>query len=91
MANLKEIIITLPNNLLKEIEHYLEGNNKNRNQFLSEAAECYLSKIKNDGVEAKMKYGYLEMARLNLLLATDNFCSENETFFNYEAKLAEYD
>ena len=91
MANLKEIIITLPTNLLKEIDYYLERSNKDRNQFLSEAAENYLSRIKEDGVEAKMKYGYLEMAKLNLLFATENFSLENETFFNYEAKLAEYD
>ncbi len=91
MANLKEIMITLPNNLLKEIDYYLERNNKNRNEFLSEAAKKYLTIIKKDGVEAEMKYGYLEMARLNLLLASENFCLENETLFTYEAKLAEYD
>jgi len=91
LANLKEIIITLPKNLLQEIDYYLECNNKDRNQFLSEAAERYLSRIKADGVEAKMKDGYLEMAKLNLLMASEHFSLENDTFFNYEAKLADYD
>ena len=50
MAELKKILITLPDNLLKEIDHLVSVEKTNRSEFVREAMKLYLQ----DGDESAL-------------------------------------
>ncbi len=91
MANQKKVMVSLPNNLLQEIDGFVKDDSQDRSQFISSAMEEYIKQLRKNKVEQKMKDGYEEMSKLNLGLAMENFKLENSTFFYYEAYLAECD
>ncbi|WP_408955561.1 CopG family ribbon-helix-helix protein [Natroniella sp. ANB-PHB2] len=91
LTNLKEVIVSLPNNLLNEIDGFINEEYQDRNEFISEAMEVYIEQLRKNRFRKEMKEGYLKMAQLNIYLATESFLSENKAFFNYEARLAECD
>ncbi|WP_245684735.1 CopG family ribbon-helix-helix protein [Orenia metallireducens] len=90
-TNLKKVMISLPNNLLQEIDGFIKEDNQDRSQFISDAMEIYVNQLRTSKFRDEMKQGYLEMAKINLCIATECFMVENNTFFNYEARLAECD
>ncbi len=91
LANLKKVMISLPNNLLQEIDGFIKDDNQDRSKFISEAMEVYVRELRTSKFRDQMREGYLDMARLNLCLAAESFIMDNKTFFNYEAQLAECD
>ena len=91
MANQKKVMVSLPNNLLQEIDGFVQEDNQDRSQFISRAMEQYIRQLRKNKVEKKMRDGYEEMSKLNLGLALENFELENDTLFYYEAHLAECD
>ncbi|WP_243832494.1 CopG family ribbon-helix-helix protein [Orenia marismortui] len=91
LTNLKKVMISLPNNLLKEIDGFIKEDNQDRSQFISDAMEVYVKELRVNKFKDEMRQGYLEMSKLNLGIATESFMVENNTFFNYEARLAECD
>ncbi|MCK8816141.1 CopG family transcriptional regulator [Natroniella sulfidigena] len=91
MTNLKEVMVSLPNNLLNEVDGLINEEYQDRNEFISEAMEVYIEQLRKNRFRKEMKEGYLKMAQENLCLATESFLAENKTFFNYEARLAECD
>lgn len=78
---------SLQNNFIRELDKADRVHIKNS----QEKNQLVLEQLKKRKVKEGMKAGYLEMAKLNLKLATENFDLENKTFFNYEARLAECD
>ncbi|MCK8826174.1 CopG family transcriptional regulator [Natroniella acetigena] len=91
MTNLKEVIVSLPNNLLNEIDGFINEEYQDRNEFISEAMEVYIEQLRKNRFRKEMKEGYLKMAQVNIYLATESFLAENKAFFNYEGRLAECD
>ncbi len=89
MASVKRIMISLPENLLKEVDGLASSEQCNRSEFIREAMKTYISEKKKRSLREQMKKGYQEMAQINLSLALENYEVENEVQGYYEEKLAE--
>lgn len=85
----KRIIITVPENLLSEMDNLTMLESKNRSEIVREAIKFYLRERKKNLTREQMKKGYLEMADLNLNLASENYGLEEEALTNGIDKLLE--
>ena len=89
LSQLKKILISLPDSLLKEVDSIVSIEKTNRSEFVREAMRLYIRERRKIELRDKMKKGYLEMAEINLKLAEMCFDTDCELHFNYEEKLAE--
>ena len=78
MAEVKRIMISLPDNLLQEVDGIVAAEKLNRSEFIREAMKLYIQERKRRTIREKMKKGYLEMAKINLALAGESFTAEEE-------------
>ncbi|NMB40951.1 MAG: ribbon-helix-helix protein, CopG family [Firmicutes bacterium] len=78
MARTRRIMISLPQNLLKEVDGVVEMEKRTRSEFIREAMKLYLRERKKRQIRERMQEGYIEMARLNLALANEAISAENE-------------
>lgn len=85
----KRIIITVPENLLAEVDYMTVLDSKNRSEIVREAIRFYLGERKRNLMREQMKKGYLEMAQLNLIIACENNGVEEEALTNCIEKLLE--
>lgn len=85
----KRIIITVPENLLSEMDTLTTVESKNRSEIVREAIRFYLRERKKNLTREQMKKGYLEMAELNLNLASENYGLEEEASIHGIDKLLE--
>ena len=74
----KRIMISLPQNLLTEVDGVVELEKRTRSEFIREAMKLYLQERKKRQIRERMQEGYMEMARLNLALANEAIDAENE-------------
>ncbi len=85
----KRIIITVPENLLAEVDDITALDSKNRSEIVREAIRFYLGERKKNLIIEQMKKGYLEMAEINLSIASENIILEEEALNNCIEKLLE--
>jgi len=78
VARTKRIMISLPQNLLKEVDGVVEMEKRTRSEFIREAMKLYLQERRKRQIRERMQEGYMEMARLNLALANEALSAENE-------------
>ncbi len=78
MPETKRIMISLPDNLLSEVDGVVASEKKTRSEFIREAMKLYLQERKKRQIREKMQKGYLEMARINLTLSREAVYAENE-------------
>lgn len=78
LAETKRIMISLPHNLLEEVDGIVADEKRTRSDFIREAMRLYLAEREKLLIRERMQRGYVEMAKLNLLLATEAFEVENE-------------
>lgn len=71
-------MISLPSNLLQEIDGVVAMENRSRSEFIREAMKLYLNERKRRQIREKMQKGYMEMARLNLAISDEALVAENE-------------
>lgn len=76
--NTKRIMISLPQNLLQEVDGVVEIEQLNRSELIREAMKLYLLERKKKTIRERMQKGYLEMANINLNLASESFLLEEE-------------
>ncbi|MFC5701855.1 CopG family ribbon-helix-helix protein [Cohnella faecalis] len=79
MANLhntKRIMISLPDHLLREVDFVVEKENTNRSEIIRQAMKQYLVERKKRAIRDSMQRGYLEMAKINLNMASEAFQAE---------------
>lgn len=89
LGNLKRVMISLPNNLLQEVDGFVQRGSGNRSEFIREAMKLYLQEKKRQEIKEQMRLGYLEMSDINLQLADESIKSDARTIHFYEEKLAE--
>ncbi|MDO7785647.1 CopG family ribbon-helix-helix protein [Desulforamulus aquiferis] len=87
-AQIKRIMISLPDSLLAEVDDIVEAESVNRSEFIREAMRLYIAERKRRILREQMKKGYLEMAKLNLALAIEYQRMENVNL-GYELAKAE--
>ena len=81
MANLhntKRIMISLPDHLLEEVDGIVAKENSNRSEFIRQAMRLYLVERKKRQIRESMQRGYMEMAKINLNIASEAFQAEVE-------------
>lgn len=78
MAEVKKVLITLPESLLSEVDYLASLDNKNRSQFIGEAMQHYLQERKKTEIKTRMIQGYSEMGDLNLKISEEWLEAENE-------------
>lgn len=78
MAEVKRIMISLPDTLLREVDVIVASEQLNRSEFIREAMKLYIDERKRRTIRDQMKKGYSEMANINLMLANENSIFEEE-------------
>jgi CopG family transcriptional regulator/antitoxin EndoAI len=76
--NTKRIMISLPDYLLQEVDGIVEKENSNRSEFIRQAMKLYLVERKKRHLRDSMQRGYMEMAKINLNMASEAFQAEEE-------------
>ena len=87
MAELRKILISLPDNLLKEIDNIVSIEKTNRSEFVREAMKLYLREKRKMQMRDKMKKGYQEMAEINIRLAAICMDADYDQQQKYEERL----
>lgn len=89
MTASKRIIITVPENLLSEVDDIMLTDSKTRSEIIRDAIRFYLGERRRILMREQMKKGYLEMAEINLRIACENVGVEDEVMKNGIEKLLE--
>jgi CopG family transcriptional regulator/antitoxin EndoAI len=76
LAELKRIMISIPNNLLQEVDGIIAMEKLSRSQFVREAMRLYIEERQRKAVRDMMKKGYQEMAIINLALAEEGLFAD---------------
>lgn len=87
MSELKRIMISLPENLLEEVDGIVALERKNRSEFIREAMKLYIQERKRKDLREQMRIGYQEMASINLALAYEGLDCEDEVQVLYDKVL----
>lgn len=80
MAELKRIMISIPNSLLQEVDGIIAMEKLSRSQFVREAMRLYIEERKRKAVRDLMRKGYQEMAVINLTLAEEGLSADVEVY-----------
>jgi CopG family transcriptional regulator/antitoxin EndoAI len=71
-------MISLPDNLLQEVDGIVEKENSNRSEFIRQAMKMYLMERKKRVLRENMQRGYMEMSKINLHMASEAFQAEED-------------
>jgi CopG family transcriptional regulator/antitoxin EndoAI len=77
-ANTKRIMISIPQHLLQEVDGVVQKENSNRSELIRQAMKMYLRERKKRHIRETMRKGYMEMASINLNMASEAFLAEEE-------------
>lgn len=77
-TNTKRIMISLPQHLLQEVDGVVEKEKSNRSELIRQAMSLYLKERKKRFIRETMQKGYMEMAKINLKMASEAFVAEEE-------------
>lgn len=89
MAELRKILISLPDNLLKEVDSIVSVEKINRSEFVREAMKLYIRERRKIEMRDWMKKGYQDMAEINIKLAEICFDADSDQQQKYEERLGE--
>lgn len=89
MAGAKKILVSVPYDMLEEIESLTKLDNINRSQLIRDAMKFYIDEKKKMLVREQMRRGYMEMAAINLTLAEEGLLAENQAHKQVEKKFSE--
>ncbi|WP_067925602.1 MULTISPECIES: CopG family ribbon-helix-helix protein [Alicyclobacillus] len=78
MSETKRIVVYVPQNLLEQVDGIAERARTNRSEVIREAMQMYLAEQYKRDIRTLMQQGYMEMAHLNLRLASEAFPLEQE-------------
>ena len=62
VAELKHIVISLPDQLLKQVDQFVALGNRDRSEFIQDAMKLYIREMEKLRVREQLKIGYLQMA-----------------------------
>jgi len=89
MNEIKKILISMPESLLKEIDVAISRDKLNRSEFVREAIRFYLNEKKNNEIKLMLIKGYQEMAGINSEIAEQSYDSDSMQIVEYERRLEE--
>ena len=85
----KRIIVSISEMLLSEVDSFTVLDKRNRSEIVRDAIKFYLEERKKELMIEQMKKGYLEMAPINLTIASESSTLEDESLALREYKLVE--
>jgi len=88
VAQVKRIMISLPDYLLTEIDLIAAAEKQNRSEFVREAMKLYIAERRRQILREQMKKGYVEMATINLSLAIEQYRLESEVAPAFDESVA---
>lgn len=80
----KKISITLPEDIISDIDKLSADLHMSPNSTIESIVKSYLAERRRIENKANLKQGYLEMAEINLSIATECFNSDQATQDAYE-------
>jgi CopG family transcriptional regulator/antitoxin EndoAI len=89
VADLKRIMISIPNSLLQEVDGIIAMEKLSRSQFVREAMRLCIEERKRKAVRDMMRKGYQEMAVINLSLAEEGLLADDDIFDMTPSLIAE--
>lgn len=89
VAELKRVMISVPDGLLEEVDSIAVLTKQSRSQLIREAVREYVAQRKRKAMIASMKRGYQEMAEINLALAEEGLYADAENLEVSELLAAE--
>lgn len=78
VSDSKRIVVYLPMQLVEQVDDLAERARSNRSELIREAMRQYLTEQRKFEIRNSMQQGYLEMARINLRIASESFPLEQE-------------
>ena len=88
MAQVKRVMITMPDSLLEEVDGFAKQQNRNRSEFIREVMRCYIDERRRIELRERLKEGYRKMSQLNRELAEEGAFTCEEAFALYEEVLS---
>ncbi|WDM02049.1 ribbon-helix-helix protein, CopG family [Alicyclobacillus cycloheptanicus] len=78
VSDRKRIVVYLPTQLLEQVDVMAERGRTNRSEVIREAMRQYVTEQRKFEIRNSMQQGYMEMARINLRIASEAFPLEQE-------------
>jgi len=91
LAELRRILISLPEQLLKEVDSIVSIEKTNRSEFVRKTIQLYIRERRKSEVRDRLKKGYQEMAKINIKLSEMWIEADNDLQQKYEDRLRELD
>ncbi|CQR48268.1 Antitoxin EndoAI [Paraliobacillus sp. PM-2] len=76
--SVQEVVVRLPKNLLNEVDDLMKNENSDLSEIVCQATKSYLRDRKKNHIRESMQRGYMEMAKINLNIASEAFQAEEE-------------
>ena len=89
MSNHKKILLTLPEDLLSEIDNLLPGSGMSRSEFIRKGLRFYVAEQTKIKIRELLKKGYMEIGMVNLRIAEDCLSADNLQLESYLEMLSE--
>ena len=83
MGTMRRIIVTMPPDLLQQVEEMAEKLGFNRSQFIRRAVEAFLGEQHRRQLRELLKEGYLYRAQESLEMAEEFYVAEQEAWDQY--------
>lgn len=77
-SNMQEIVVKLPRNLIEDLKGILKEEKQEISELIVHATKSYVRAKKEQNIQESMQRGYLEMAKINLNIASESFLAEEE-------------
>jgi len=77
MSKSRKVAVSLPSTLLEEVDG-LVAEQGSRSSVIRQATAMYVCERKKERIRESLQQGYLEMAPINLRLASEAFSAEDE-------------
>lgn len=84
MAQAKRIMVSLPDNLLQEVDGIVRRETGNRSAFVREAMLLLIEERHKKEWMERYRAGYERVGKLNLMLAEDGIEADSRDLDNYE-------
>lgn len=89
MAELRRIVVSLPDSLLRQVDTILSKEKRNRSEFIQDAMRLYIRERERLRMREQLKNGYMEMAEINLEMAEFGINEDMKDLMLYETTLSE--
>jgi len=76
LTELRRVMISIPDQMLEEIDSFAATEKLSRSQFFRDAMGNYIENCKHQAFVESMRKGYEEMAVINLTLAEEGLYEE---------------